>query len=117
MTANGFDFDAYTSLGAILVRLGHMTKNQLDRAVKAQKNGHSGMLLGEIVVKLGFCTEAAVTEAIVHQNAVRPREAKSDAALERLWVATANADQSAKRLKKTTTRKIRILDISSGQEK
>ena len=49
-------------IGDILVQRRVITPEQLDKALKAQKQ--SGGLLGEAIVKLGFATEEAIAIAI-----------------------------------------------------
>ena len=51
-------------LGQLLVNQGAITTAQLDEALEYQQSTDSGMLLGEVVQKLEFCTDERVMECL-----------------------------------------------------
>lgn len=109
--ANGFDFDAYTSLGQILQRRGAVTHRQLERAAKAAEK--AGKRIGDMLIDMGLCTREEVIEAVEEQNKIRPAPCDESAgALQRLSLSLERAGDAADNLKKTTTQKIHILKIS-----
>jgi len=57
-------------IGDVLLERRLITPEQLRQAVEAQKSSDTRQLLGEIVVQLGFCTEAQVIEALAHAYGV-----------------------------------------------
>ena len=56
------------SLGAILVREGHITVERLEEALAGERVG--GRRLGEILVELGWVTSQAVAQALAEQHGV-----------------------------------------------
>ena len=48
-------------LGEILIDAGVITKTQLEEALKTQKK-EAGILIGGILVKLGFCAEEEIAK-------------------------------------------------------
>jgi len=48
--------DSIERLGEVLVRLGALSKEQVDDILKYQKD-HPGMLFGRIAIQLGYITE------------------------------------------------------------
>lgn len=109
---NGFDFDRYTSIGSILLRAGALTKKQLERALRVQKE--VGKPLGQILVEMGFCTQSAVDDAVEHQSKVRCPPSKSDSALQALWAAADSAEEASRKLHKKTTQTICVIDLNNG---
>ena len=53
-------------LGEILIDAGVITKTQLEEALKTQKK-EAGILIGGILVKLGFCAEEEIAKALSRQ--------------------------------------------------
>jgi type IV pilus assembly protein PilB len=58
----------WPALGALLVRSGALTPEQLDEAVAQQKE--SGLRLGELLVERGLVTRAAVARALAEQHSL-----------------------------------------------
>ncbi len=55
-------------LGDLLIHRGYLTPEQLQEALRLQKQPeHQGKLLGEILVQKGFCTEDQVTECLAEE--------------------------------------------------
>ena len=52
-------------IGQVLIRSGIITAEQLEEALKTQKD--QGSLIGEILIKLGFATEEDITQALAIQ--------------------------------------------------
>jgi len=115
MKGSAFNYDTYTSIGSILIRNGHLTDRQLEKAIKSQGNGRSGMLIGDIVVAMGFCSKDDVEDAFRHQSVVRTPESRSDVAVARLFAVADSADGAVDKLR-TTTKTFRKVDISTGDE-
>ena len=57
---------AVRKLGQILVDLGHMTEDQLWDVLETQKQS-PGEVIGQVAVRMGFVTDAQVTEALAEQ--------------------------------------------------
>ncbi len=89
----GFDFDAYTSLGQILLRAGKITEAQLRRALSTK----GSCRIGDALLMLGFCSAADVLDAASHQKALRPRPCTSSIALSRLDAVIKKAEDAADR--------------------
>lgn len=54
-------------LGAILVSIGAVTDEQLNRALHAQVQSHTRKLLGEFLVELGFTSREKLSHALAIQ--------------------------------------------------
>ena len=57
---------AQRRLGQILVDLGHLTEDQLWDVLEEQKQG-AGEIIGQVAIRMGFVTEAHVSEALAEQ--------------------------------------------------
>ena len=57
---------AQRRLGQILVDLGHLTEDQLWDVLEEQKQS-GGEIIGQVAIRMGFVTEAHVTEALAEQ--------------------------------------------------
>lgn len=57
---------AARKLGQVLVDLGHLTDDQLWDVLEAQKQS-PGEIIGQVAVRMGFVTQAQVTEALAEQ--------------------------------------------------
>lgn len=52
-------------LGDILIKLGHLNKDQLDKALKQQSN--EKLLLGEILIRMKYIKPEHLAQALIHQ--------------------------------------------------
>jgi len=59
-----------TAIGNLLMTSGHLTKEQLDKALELQKE-KADFLLGEILVELGFISKQDFEYMMAKQNAIR----------------------------------------------
>src|SRR5450432_2767275 len=57
-------------LGQLLLEMGFIKPEQLDRALEEQKRSNHQKLLGEVFVELRLCTEDQVTEALAQAYGV-----------------------------------------------
>lgn len=62
-------------IGNILLKLGWITKDQLEKAVEAQKQNERGTRLGEILVGMGAITRDQLHEALSKQKKMRSGKA------------------------------------------
>jgi hypothetical protein len=69
-----------TSLGAILLAMGALVKEDLQRAVSIQREASSEELLGHILVSRGFCDPDQIRIALHAQSGMR-KSTKKDQAL------------------------------------
>ncbi|MHC4982546.1 MAG: GspE/PulE family protein [Planctomycetota bacterium] len=53
-------------LGQLLLKLGALTEDQLEEALKYQRESKEALLLGEVLQKLGTCTEDQIMEALAY---------------------------------------------------
>ncbi len=54
-------------LGNVLIQRGYLTLDQLQEALRQQKQSHKGKLIGEILVDLEYCTEEQIFEALASE--------------------------------------------------
>jgi len=62
-------------IGEMLIKAGHLTKEQLELALKEQKR--TGELLGEVLQNLGFVTEGTISAVLATQAGVRQVDLKN----------------------------------------
>ncbi len=68
-------------IGEVLIRLGKLSKEKLEEALKLQAQSSGEKRLGELLVELGYCTEEDVVEALSIQTGlpvINLREEKID---------------------------------------
>ena len=99
-----------TSLGNILVALGHITRAQLDEAVGVQRSRVPE--IGGILVELGFITQEQLDEALLRQRILRgkakPREVTEFERAKRIR-ASQSFMESAKQTREVATNLTSIL--------
>jgi len=68
-------------IGELLIKLGKLTHEKLEEALKLQKQSSQKKRLGELLVELGYCSEDDIVEALSVQTGlpiINLREAKVD---------------------------------------
>lgn len=68
-------------IGELLIKLGKLTREKLEEALKLQRQSSQKRRLGELLVELGYCSEDDIVEALSAQTGlpiVNLREAKVD---------------------------------------
>jgi hypothetical protein len=84
-------FQEATRLGSMLVKTGVLTQEQLSQALVAQKDQNRP--LGEVVVAMGFCSQAVIESALERQRTLRTEMEKVEQAQQErrsLWAQLAN---------------------------
>lgn len=84
-------FQEATRLGSMLVKTNVITQEQLTNTLKVQKRDN--LPLGEILVQLGYCSEATINEALERQRDIRIEMEKVEQFQEErrsLWKKLAN---------------------------
>jgi type II secretion system protein E len=79
--ANAFWRASEEHIGELLIKLGKLTREKLEEALKLQRQSSQKRRLGELLVELGYCSEDDIVEALSAQTGlpiVNLREAKVD---------------------------------------
>lgn len=63
--------DDDTSLGNILLEIGMITEEQLEKAVERQQNSSIEQMLGMVLVHEGYCTKETIEDALSMQASMR----------------------------------------------
>jgi curved DNA-binding protein CbpA len=71
---NMFRGDKGLRLGDILIKLGHLNKDQLQKALKQQSD--EKLLLGEILIRMKYIKPEHLAQALIHQAETIQKEAK-----------------------------------------
>lgn len=98
--------DDPTSIGAILVKMGVITEDELSLAVEEQENSSIEHLLGKLLVANGLCSMEQIEVALAAQQGMRSEEEHRQA------VAIA----SIAMVRKKSVRKAGQAMISRGEE-
>lgn len=114
MKADGFDLDAHTSIGSILVRNDVITERELRRALKEQHRRGGAPRLGDIVIGLGLATRDDIDRASADQRLYRGDDIHHEPP-QPLMEARLEATDRAVEAVKTTTRTMLAIDISPSE--
>jgi hypothetical protein len=85
-----------TSIGTILVRMGAISEDQLQRALMYQARASIDQMLGSVMVHQGFCDPKDVDDALALQHSLRKNPVQH---------AMAMADMAMRRRETTPVRK------------
>jgi hypothetical protein len=100
--------DDPTSIGSILLAMGVITEEQLDRVIEEQQRLREDTLLGKLLVANGYCTAQQLEIAIAAQEGMRSEDKASN--------AIALADVALSRHRRPSVIKQRKRIMEKGQE-